>query len=212
MARNSFRSQPSLQRTGDGLGWGALAAGFTLLAGLMAAGTYGVTHLDRSEPMRVVEAPAAAAAPDVELALGDAASVNAPAATAPVIARTPVVDPSVAPKPAPAREKSPTKRRSAVAMYETAAAADDAAVAATARERQQRDYEVAKSRYDASERDEGFRWAKSNRVRVARYCRTTAHRTDAFMEGCLAFVSRAPEAKSAGTAPQPAVELARSES
>ena len=212
MTRNSFRSQPSLQRTGNGPGWGALAVGFALLAGLGGVGTYGVTHLGRGEPERVAEAPAMAPAPDVDLALADAPSAGAPAATAPVIERTPVVDPTAVQKAAAAREKQAAKRRSAVAMYETAAAADDAAIAATALERQQRDYEVAKSKYDASEREEGYRWAKSNRVRVARYCRTTARRTDAFMEGCLAFVSRAPEAKSAGAAPQPAVEVARSDS
>jgi hypothetical protein len=94
-------------------------------------------------------------------------------------------------------------------MYETAA--DEMAAAAAARERQQRDYEAAKSRYDAAEREEGYRWAKSNRLRVARYCRTMARRTDAFMEGCLAFIGRGPEAGSAGTAPQPAAEVARSD-
>lgn len=211
MARNSFRSQPSLQRTGEGPGWGALAMGFALVAALGAAGTYGLAQLG-DEPIRAAEAPAMAPAPDAELALADTPSAGAPAATAPVIERTPVVDPKAVQKAAALREKQAAKRRSAVAMYETAAAANDAADDATARERQQRDYEAAKSKYDASEREEGYRWAKSNRVRIARYCRTTARRTDAFMEGCLAFVSRAPEAKAAGVAPQPAVEVARSDS
>lgn len=211
MARNSFRSQPSLQRTGEGPGWGALAMGFALVAALGAAGTYGLAQLG-DEPIRAAEAPAMAPAPDAELALADTPSAGAPAATAPVIERTPVVDPKAVQKAAALREKQAAKRRSAVAMYETATAANDAADDATARERQQRDYEAAKSKYDASEREEGYRWAKSNRVRIARYCRTTARRTDAFMEGCLAFVSRAPEAKAAGGAPQPAVEVARSDS
>lgn len=211
MARNSFRSQPSLQRTGEGPGWGALAMGFALVAALGAAGTYGLAQLG-DEPIRAAEAPAMAPAPDAELALADTPSAGAPAATAPVIERTPVVDPKAVQKAAALREKQAAKRRSAVAMYETATAANDAADDATARERQQRDYEAAKSKYDASEREEGYRWAKSNRVRIARYCRTTARRTDAFMEGCLAFVSRAPEAKAAGVAPQPAVEVARSDS
>ena len=123
-----------------------------------------------------------APAPDAELALADTPSAGAPAATAPVIERTPVVDPKAVQKAAALREKQAAKRRSAVAMYETATAANDAADDATARERQQRDYEAAKSKYDASEREEGYRWAKSNRVRIARYCRTTARRTDAFME------------------------------
>jgi hypothetical protein len=187
--------------------------GLALVVVLGGVGMFGISHLGRGEPATVAEGPAMAAAPDVELALADTPSAGAPAATAPVIERTPVVDPHAVQKTAPARAKPAAARRSAVAMYEMATAADDAAVAATARERQQRDYEVAKSKYDASEREEGYRWAQSNRVRVARYCRTTARRTDAFMEGCLAFVGRAPEARSAaGAAPQPAVEVARSDS
>lgn len=200
MSRNQFRSQPTLQRTGGGGGFGGLLVSFAALAGAGALGAFAMSHFGDQGPSTLAEAPAPAPS-DVQMALADAATPlpapvaplpAAPAATAPTLV-------AAAAQPAPtlaeaARAKRPVKKRPATPQYEMAASADDAAVTATALERQQRDYAAAMERYEKAEREEGYRWAKQNRVRVVRYCRTTAQRTEAFMKGCLAYVGRTAKA------------------
>ena len=52
-------------------------------------------------------------------------------------------------------------------------------------ERQREEYERARFAYQARERQEGFRWARQNRVSVGRYC---DQRTAAFAEGCRDYL------------------------
>jgi type IV secretory pathway VirB10-like protein len=202
MSRNRFRSQPTLQRSGGGGGFGALIGGFVVLAGAGAIGAYGLSHFSDRGPAPVAEAPAISEV-DATLAQTDAAAPLPAGPMAPVAAAPapPIVVAAVEPqsvRPVAVREKKPVKRRSAGPQYPLAASAEDAAVVATAREKQQRDYASAMEKYEKAERDEGFRWAKENRIRVARYCRTTGRRTDAFMKGCLAFVSRSAKGPDEG--------------
>jgi hypothetical protein len=174
--------------------WASISVSLAVLAGAAALGGYGLSHFRDREPTPLAEAPAPADAPSsMDLALAEVVAPEAIAPPAPVAQAAPVAAQSdAAAEPARATTKRVAKRRAAPVLA-MAPAADDAAVSAAARERQQRDYEEAVARYDASEREEGYRWAKSNRVRAARYCKTTARRTDAFMEGCLSFVSKASE-------------------
>jgi type IV secretory pathway VirB10-like protein len=201
MSRNRFRSQPTLQRSGGGGGFGALIGGLVVLAGAGAIGAYGLSHFSDRGPAPVAEAPAISSV-DATLAQVDAA---APLPTGPMapVAPPPPQAAVAAPDAQPAglvavREKKPVKRRPAGPQYPLAASAQDAAVVATAREKQQRDYASAIEKYEKSEREEGFRWARDNRIRVARYCRTTGRRTDAFMQGCLAYVGRSAKAPDEG--------------
>jgi hypothetical protein len=172
--------------------WASISVSLAVLAGAAALGGYGLSHFRDREPAPLAEAQLEAA-PTMDFALAEVAEPAPVAAPVPVVQSAPtVVQPQAAPAPERAIQKRAAKRRGAPVLA-MAPAVDDAAVAAAARERQQRDYEEAVARYDASEREEGFQWAKTNRVRVARHCKTTARRTDAFMEGCLSFVTRASE-------------------
>jgi len=204
MSRNQFRSQPTLQRTGGGGGFAPLVLGFAALAGAGALGAFGLSHLNERTPSPPVEAQAAPEG-DMEMALAGGPAPE-PDATSPIEPVAQVAAPALAaaePASKPAQhDKRPAKRRSAaVPQYPLASSADDAAVQAAARERQQRDYEAAVARYAQSEHAEGYRWAKQNQVHVARYCRAAAKRTEAFMQGCLAFVARKPEQRDEGPAP-----------
>jgi len=179
---------------------------FAALAAAGALGAFGLSQLnDRTSPPIEAQAAPEQTTPedDTQYALADA---REPDAVSPVPPAAQVAAPTLAaaePAPKPAlHDKRPAKlRTSVVPQYPRASSADDAAVQAAARERQQRDYEAAVARYAQSEHAEGYRWAKANQVRVARYCRAAAKRTEAFMQGCLAFVARKAEQRDEGPAP-----------
>jgi len=69
-------------------------------------------------------------------------------------------------------------------------------------DKQQNEYQLARTAYDANERAEGYRWARQNKVRTPRYCRALEQqRNTAFMQGCLNYAS---QKSSATGAPAPA--------
>lgn len=184
MSRRSFRSQPSLQRSG---GWRPSSA-LLSLAGLAVMGlsfgamvshlqqdtalggqTYGGSALEETAP-----APAAPPAP------ADAALQ----AAAPVLAVPP---PQLVAASAPVAAKTATKARAARAKPARAQPAAEP-TPQQSWEQQRQDYERAVEAYDASERKEGYRWAQANRIRLNRYCRAAERRTPAFLQGCLSYV------------------------
>lgn len=183
MSRHSFRSQPTLQRSG---GWrpssGLLALGglaaVSLLFGAVvshiqenpvAVGqTYGVAGLDAAPAQVAAPAPAAPAA-EAAPPLLTVPPPQLTQASAPVAARTPAKARAVrAAKPVAEAVKAPSPQQ--------------------AWEQQRQDYERAVEAYDASERKEGYRWAQANRIRLNRYCRAAEGRTPAFLQGCLSYV------------------------
>lgn len=193
MVRNRFRSQPSLQRSSGGVPWGSISVSLAVLATAAALGAYSLAHFRDREPANVAEVRADAPS-NVDQALAEVA--NPPVVSVPAFA--PAVEAVPAAQVAAETQRPPPKRvakRKPGADAAPAQAVDDVAVAAAARERQQKDYEAAVARYDTAERAEGYRWAQANRVRAARYCKTTARRTEAFMEGCLSYLA-SPAARS----------------
>ena len=179
MSRRSFRSQPTLQRTG---GWRPSSA-FLGLGGLIVLGlafgaamsvlqerplsgdVYGAGALAPAEPPPAAEAPQPA--PPLRLA-------DLPPVTVAVAARPPARPHKLRPAEPPA------------AQLASAPAQEDSW------EQQRRDYEHAVALYEANERAEGFRWAQANRIRTQRYCRAGEQRTAAFLQGCLSFVRKEP--------------------
>jgi len=184
MSRHSFRSQPTLQRSGGwrpssavlGLG-GLIVVGLSFGAVMSAlqerpaggelygAGALSAAEVAPAEAPAVAEAPPAAAPP----LLADLPPAAAQAATRP------------AAKPRPQRAAPPARTQLA-----------SAPAPAQSWEQQRRDYERALELYNANERAEGRRWAQANRIRTERYCRAGEQRTPAFMQGCLSYVRKEP--------------------
>ncbi|CAN7241166.1 hypothetical protein LJR219_000958 [Phenylobacterium sp. LjRoot219] len=179
MSRHSFRSQPTLRRSG---GWRPPSS-LLGLAGLVALGlSFGaiVSHIQES-PITSGQAYGVA---DSDLG-GAAARVEAEAqaaAAAPPLLVLPAPQLIQASAPVAAKTPKPRAPRAAKPPRTEAAAAP---TPQQAWEQQRQDYERAVETYEANERAEGRRWAQANRIRLARYCRAAAGRTPAFLQGCL---------------------------
>jgi hypothetical protein len=197
MSRHRFRSQPTLQRSGERGSWAmvgviALALigiGAGALLGELARGPapppaqgYSATPMD--EPATVAAAPAS---PQVQ------PTPAAPQATVPdeksgSRGASPRVLAAKATKPIRPTHRSPPQLLAAAAP-----------IGPGSWEQQQQDYERARTAYDANERTAGYQWAQQNRIRIARHCRVAAQRTPAFVDGCLNYLG----ARRTGGSPKP---------
>jgi len=186
MSRHRFRSQPTLQRSGErGLSaivWGAvltlIAVGMGAWIGELGrgpapppAGGYSAGPVD--EPMAVAAAPLAPqarptpAAPQASVFEEKSGSRGAP--------------PQI---PGAKATRSTTHRRPPQLLAAVAPIRPQEGW-----EQQQQDYERARTAYDANERTAGFQWAQQNRISIARYCRVAAQRTPAFVDGCMNYLA-----------------------
>lgn len=185
MSRHSFRSQPTLQRSG---GWRPSSA-FLGLGGLIVVGlAFGAVMNALQERPVSGELYGAGGLTPAAVAPAEALpAAAAPPAAPPLLAALPPVTAEVAARPAarprPARAAQPARAQLA-----------SAPAPAPSWEQQRRDYEHAVELYDANERAEGRRWAQANRIRTERYCRAGEQRTAAFMQGCLSYVRKEPAA------------------
>lgn len=184
MTRHSFRSQPTLQRSG---GWRPSSA-LLGLGGLVVVGlAFGAVMSALQERPLSGELYGAGSLgpPAAEHARAEPAVETPLAAPPPLLAALPPVAAPVLPRPAakphPARAAKP-----AGAQLASAAAPQESW------EQQRRDYEHAVELYNANERAEGRRWAQANHIRTERYCRAGEQRTPAFLQGCLSFVRKEP--------------------
>ena len=197
MARHRFRSQPALQRSGGRASTTLL--GFCLVVSAAAAvGALVSSAIRGLDGWADPPAPAARTSPATPRAQ---ALRTQPAPVAPQLAEETLAPPATAALES-AKVNAPktgarTSRAAKPSAPPTPIVVDPQEAWA-----QQHDYEVARDAYDASERAEGYRWARENRVRTPRYCRALEQqRNTAFMEGCLSYAGskrRAAEGTSAG--------------
>ena len=207
MARHRYRSQPSLQRSG-GPTVPAVAA-LSLIAAIGVGGGVVVGRFLENLPAPV---PGHNAGPIARVADGTPVAVDQPAAALAAPAPQAAVaqagaEPDVQTEPAaPSVVRVKTKTPAHRPQRATHTSSLPLAKPPSAQEQweQQRvDYEIARAAYDASEREEGFRWAQRNNIRVQRYCRAAAQPAS-FVEGCMKYL-RPARNKSAAT-PQPPSE------
>lgn len=182
MSRRSFRSQPSLQRSG---GWRP-PSGLLTIGGLVVMGlSFGaiVSHLQQN-PLTDGQSYGVTAQDEAQARSAGAAPLAAAEAAPPLVT---VAPPQLTQVSAPVAARTPAKPRPRAAKPARAEAAAQP-TPQQAWEQQRQDYERAVEAYDAQERSEGRRWAQANRIRLARYCRAAEHRTPAFLQGCLSHV------------------------
>jgi len=179
MARRQFRSQPTLQRSGGRTPVALVSLCLIAGAGLglgAVVGTISTTpSAGRADHLAVaaLDSPATAAA-----ARPRAPPPAASAAPTPGVATLQRVA-AVAAAHAPARKARPVAARPA---HKDEAAGEDKPLSPQEQwARQRHDYDIARAAYDASERNEGFRWAQQNRIRSPRYCRVAERRDLAFV-------------------------------
>jgi hypothetical protein len=189
MSRHRFRSQPTLQRSGEqgpsamvgvlilaliGVGAGAWLGQLGRGPAPQAGTGYPATPMD--EPMTVAAASPAAqvqpttAAPQAIVLDEKSGSRGAP---------PPPVLGAKATKSIRPTHSRPPQLLAAVTPIRSQAGW----------EQQQQDYERARTAYDANERVAGYQWAQQNRIRIVRYCRVAAQRTPAFVDGCLNYLA-----------------------
>lgn len=194
-----FRSQPTLQRSRGPAAPAVVALSLIGLVGVGGGALVGrfLANLPEARPIAQRAAPsdrAALAPPEPAAAPAETPSAQAAAAPVEAAARAPPV-------------KTVKARTLARATHAPHASGFPTARPQTPREQweQQRiDYEIARAAYDANERQEGYRWAQQNKVRLARYCHAAAQ-PDAFVEGCMTFL-RPERKRSAETPPRSADE------
>lgn len=181
MSRHAFRSQPTLQRSGGMSPLSLFGVIGLAVVGLVIGAL--VTSLQERRANGIQSPSAAELAPT----------------TTPAAPTLPAPPPSLAsarPQPAPAMVKRPTTvpaRPHALRVAEAPHAQPVVTPTAEKLWEQQREaYEHALAAYDANESAEGYRWARQNHIRLERYCRVAARRTQAFLQGCLAYVRGEP--------------------
>jgi hypothetical protein len=199
MSRRHFRSQPALQRSGGGHVSSAIF-GLVLLAAIgMGVGALIREFADEPAPEAAMTYPGQSMDAAATLAPAPTPSQTGPAAPqAPPLEATP--EPPAAPPMVKVKSTAPAKA-SRMARPQPVPAPGPAAPQVTW-EQQRQDYERARAAYDASERTAGRRWAQENKIRTARYCRTAAQRTPAFLEGCMSYLAPARSGGSARPADQ----------
>jgi hypothetical protein len=200
MARHRFRSQPSLQRS-SGPTVPAVAA-LSLIAAIGVGGGVLVGRFLETLPAAPVSAHNAGPADRVATSAPavSAQTLDAPAA-APQTAAVEAPTEPAAPAPPVVKIKTKPSTRAARPAHVASLPTVRQPTAQEQWEQQRIDYEIARSAYDASERQEGFRWAQRNNVRVPRYCRAAAQPAS-FVEGCMSYL-RPGRSKAAETPPTP---------
>jgi hypothetical protein len=202
MSRHSFRSQPTLQRSGGGGPPAIVALGLLALVGVGGGVVLGklvqgsAPALEVSYPAHPVDEPATSA------------TSPPPTPQAQVRTGAPVMQPSPEPRVAPAVAR--IKANAPVSSLRKPKATRHADVAPPPEEswaQQQQDYERARAAYDANERTAGYRWAQQNNIRFERYCRIAAQRTSAFVEGCMSFLHPGPSGGDDKSGPSPGARL-----
>lgn len=190
MARHHFRSQPTLQRSGGGASSSLMGIGLVVVlaigAGVLVSTTFRALDTWANRPAETARAEN----------LTPVAPAQAPAALAPQLAQA-APEAVAAPPPRIVKATAPKKPRALKSEKAESQAAPADGKAQWAR--QQSDYQLARTAYDANERAEGYRWARQNKVRTPRYCRPLEQqRNSAFMEGCLNYASQKSSATGGG--------------
>lgn len=200
MPSHRFRSQPTLQRSRGPAVPAVLALSLIGVVGVGGGALVGrfLANLPEARPI------AQRAAPSDRPALAPPGPVAAPAETPPPALAQAATAAPVEPAARATQARTLKVRALAPATHAPHASGFPTARPQTPREQweQQRiDYEIARAAYDANERQEGYRWAQQNKVRLARYCHAAAQ-PDAFVEGCMTFL-RPGRKRSAETPPAP---------